>query len=182
VKDLHIKKPGGWFWTPLSRDELDQRIGAGLIKRDWKIWRDGESDIITVAEFLDRTEQRSTDSQGIDQGVDANPRSIGGGSGRVTFVLLSTYIICSFLWRALSTAHEYPMRFEQVFTIMWDLLGVIVLIALKIHMLKKTPPNQPEWITGEILFWIALFAAVGRLLIRLNSDASWWTGHLFYEI
>jgi hypothetical protein len=42
MKDLHIKKTGGWFWTPLSRDELDQRLGAGLIQRDWKLWREGE--------------------------------------------------------------------------------------------------------------------------------------------
>lgn len=62
----------------------------------------------------------------------------------MTFVLLCTYIICSFLLHALSTAHEYPGRFEQVFTIMWDLLGVIVLIALKIHMLKRRRPANPN--------------------------------------
>jgi hypothetical protein len=32
------------------------------------------------------------------------------------------------------------------------------------------------------LFWIALVAGVGRFLIRLNSDASWWTGHLVYTL
>ena len=30
------------------------------------------------------------------------------------------------------------------------------------------------------LFWLALVAGVGLFAIRLNSNASWWTGHLVY--
>jgi hypothetical protein len=32
------------------------------------------------------------------------------------------------------------------------------------------------------LFWVALIAGVAMFVIRLNSDASWWTGHLVYTI
>jgi hypothetical protein len=178
VKDFHVKKPGGWFWTALSRDELEKRIRAGLIQRDWKLWRDGESDINTVDEFLKRTEQPSTGSQSFEQDIEAKPEG-RGSHARVVFQILSIYMICSFLWRAFATAHEYPMRFEQVFTISMDLVGVFALIGLRIQIFKS---DGSEWLTGNILFWIALFAGVGRLLTRLNGDASWWTGHLFYNI
>jgi hypothetical protein len=78
VKDLHVKNPGGWFWTPLTKEELDKRLAAGLIQPDWKIWRDGESDVITVGEFLRRTERRPTGSQSFEPGVGANLEGIGG--------------------------------------------------------------------------------------------------------
>jgi hypothetical protein len=35
---------------------------------------------------------------------------------------------------------------------------------------------------GEVLFWIALMAGLGLFAIRLNGNASWWTGHLRYDI
>ena len=178
MKDLHVKKPGGWFWTPVSKDELDERIRAGLIQRDWKLWRDGESDVTTVDEFLNRMEQPSIGSQSIEQNIEAKPED-RGSHARMMFLILSIYMICSFLWRAFATAHEYPMRFEQVFTISMDLVAVFALIGLRIQISKS---GESEWLTGEILFWIALLAGVGRLLIRLNGDASWWTGHLFYNI
>jgi hypothetical protein len=181
VKDLHVKKPGGWFWTPLSEVELDQRLGAGVIQREWRLWRDGESDVITVGEFLDRNEKGWIGPQGLDPSIETKPVATGNRE-RVMLQLLSIYIICSFLYRVLVTAHEYPMRPSQVLTIALDLVGVIALIGLKVQIFKDMPSGQPEWMTGRVLFWIALFAGVGRLLIRLNGDASWWTGHLFYEI
>ena len=151
---------------------------AGLIQRDWRLWRDGENDIITVGEFLKRTEQGSIGSQGFEQNVEPKPGGFGSHT-RVLFQVLSCYMICSFLWRAFATAHEYPMRFEQVLTISMDLVGLFALIGLRIQIFK---PGEPEWMTGNALFWIALFAGLGRLLIRLNGDASWWTGHLYYHI
>jgi hypothetical protein len=32
------------------------------------------------------------------------------------------------------------------------------------------------------LFWVALICGIGLFAIRLNSDASWWTGHLRYYL
>ncbi len=79
------------------------------------------------------------------------------------------YLIAEFLWRVFVPAHEYPMRPEQVLSITFDLLVVIVLIGLKAHVVR--------W-----LFWIALIAGLALFAIRLSSDASWWTGHLVYTL
>jgi hypothetical protein len=50
-----------------------------------------------------------------------------------------------------------------------DILVVVGLIAIKAQLPKP-------------LFWVALVAGVGMLAIRLNGDASWWTGHLVYTL
>lgn len=34
----------------------------------------------------------------------------------------------------------------------------------------------------KVLFWVALAAGNGLFAIRLNGDASWWTGHLMYRM
>ena len=34
----------------------------------------------------------------------------------------------------------------------------------------------------KALFWIAVIAGIGLFAIRLNSTASWWTGHLMYSV
>ncbi len=79
------------------------------------------------------------------------------------------YLIAKFLWRVFVPAHEYPMRLEQVLSITFDLLALIVLIGLKAHVVN--------W-----AFWIALIAGLALFAIRLSSDASWWTGHLVYSL
>jgi hypothetical protein len=79
------------------------------------------------------------------------------------------YLIGSFLWRLLVPAHEYPGRSAQILDIGLDILVVVGLIAMR----TKVP---------KALFWVALAAGVGLFAIRLNSDASWWTGHLIYTL
>jgi hypothetical protein len=32
------------------------------------------------------------------------------------------------------------------------------------------------------MYWAGLLAGIGLLLIRLHSDASWWTGHLMFSL
>ena len=86
----------------------------------------------------------------------------------LTFVVCC-YLIATFLWRAIVPAHEYPMRPEQVLSITLDLLAVIGLIGMRAHVVK--------W-----LFWVALLAGLSLFAIRLNGDASWWTGHLVYTL
>ncbi len=75
----------------------------------------------------------------------------------------------SFLWRTLTTAHEYPSRAVQMLEMGVDALCLVGLIGLK----KLGPPA---------LFWVALIAGLGLFAIRLNGDASWWTGHLSYSL
>ena len=87
------------------------------------------------------------------------------------FILVAIYLIGSFVWRVLVPAHEYPMRTEQVLTMLLDLGLLVGLFGLK----SRAPSMQ-------MLFWIGLMAGVGLFAIRLNSDASWWTGHLIYKL
>ena len=84
----------------------------------------------------------------------------------VRYVLLA-YLIGSFLWRLLTPAHEYPGRFSTYLEMAVDALAIAALIGLRASIPK-------------VLLWIALAAGVGLFVIRLNSDASWWTGHLVY--
>ena len=83
--------------------------------------------------------------------------------------VLVVYLIGSFLWRALTPAHEYPGRFATYLDIAVDILVIVGLVAIRARV--PTP-----------LFWIAVIAGVGLFAIRLNGDASWWTGHLVYYL
>jgi hypothetical protein len=95
------------------------------------------------------------------------------------FQLLSIFMIGNFLWRAFKPGYEWPMRFEQIITIAFDLLCLGSLIGLKIQISRAMPSSQSTWTKGNVLFWIALVAGLGVLAIRLHGDASWWTGHFF---
>ena len=73
-----------------------------------------------------------------------------------------------FLWNLLTPAHEYPMRTEQLMTMMFDAMMLAGLIGLRRAMSKP-------------LFWIALVAGIGLFALRLSADG-WWTGHLVYSL
>jgi hypothetical protein len=90
-------------------------------------------------------------------------------SGPIVRYGLVGYLIGSFLWRALTPAHEYPGRSATYLEIALDVLVIAGLIAIRAQVPKP-------------LFWVALIAGVGMLVIRLNGDASWWTGHLVYTL
>lgn len=89
----------------------------------------------------------------------------------LTLMLVAALLIGSFLWRTLMQASEYPMRLEQVLTMIFDFGLMAGLIGLKSRAPKL-----------KVLFWIALGAGIGLFAIRLNGDASWWTGHLMYRM
>ena len=114
------------------------------------------------------------------QSASANPPA-GPTRKRTVFQLLSIFMIGNFLWRAFKPGYEWPMRFEQVITIAFDLLCLGSLIGLKIQISRPMRSSQSTWTKGNVLFWIALVAGLGVLAIRLHGDASWWTGHFFEE-
>ena len=87
------------------------------------------------------------------------------------FLIVAAYLTCTFLWRALTKAHESPLRTEQLLTIGLDALAIIGMVALKSHLSK-----------GKFIFWIALTAGLGLFAIRLSSDEGWWSGHLFMTL
>lgn len=98
---------------------------------------------------------------------------------RGMFCALSIYLVASFIWRAVTTAHEFPSTNLRNLTIGLDLLCLIGLIFGGIQIFRD---HKSDWFGGKVLFWIALFAGLGLFLIRLNGTASWWTGHLNYEL
>jgi hypothetical protein len=85
------------------------------------------------------------------------------------FIGTSGILIASFLFRTLTVAHEYPMRTEQVMTMLIDAGLMAGLFGVR--------KSGPAW-----LFWIGMIAGVGLFAIRLHGDASWWTGHLMYSL
>ena len=90
-------------------------------------------------------------------------------SSPIVRYVLVVYLIGSFLWRVLTPAHEYPGRLSTYLDVAVDALVIAGLIMIR----AKVP---------KVLFWVALIAGVGMFAIRLNSDASWWTGHLVYTL
>ena len=89
----------------------------------------------------------------------------------LTFMLVAALLIGNFLWRLLVPASEYPVRAVQVLTMVFDLAVILGLIRMRSRAPKL-----------NVLFWIALAAGIGLFAIRLNGDASWWTGHLMYRL
>lgn len=89
----------------------------------------------------------------------------------LTLMLVAALLIGNFFWRLLVPASEYPARAVQVLTMVFDLGLLAGLIGMKARAPKL-----------KILFWIALAAGIGLFAIRLNGDASWWTGHLLYRM
>ena len=88
---------------------------------------------------------------------------------RIIGYVLSLTLIATFLYRTLTAAHEYPPRSAQILEISLDVLCVVGMFAIR----SKIPP---------LLFWAGLICGLGVLAIRLNGDASWWTGHLTYSL
>ena len=89
----------------------------------------------------------------------------------LTLMLLAALLIGNFPWRALMPAAEYPMRSIQILTMGFDLALIAGLVGMR--------PRAPRL---KVLFWVALAAGIGLFAIRLNGDASWWTGHLMYRM
>jgi hypothetical protein len=83
--------------------------------------------------------------------------------------VVACILIASFLYRVFTAAHELPMRSEQVMTMIIDFCLIVGLCGMRSRM-------------PAALFWCALAAGIGLFLIRLNSDDSWWTGHIMYSI
>jgi hypothetical protein len=93
---------------------------------------------------------------------------LGGATGRrAVSLILAWYLIASFLWRALTPAHEYPLLAAQVAEIVFDLIALAGLIGMEARI------SRP-------LFWVALIAGLGLFAIRSFGGANWWTGHIVY--
>ena len=96
------------------------------------------------------------------------PVQTSGATGGIMPILLPCVLIGHFLWNVLTPAHEFPMRTEQVMTMLFDLGMFIGLFGF-----RRAMPAP--------LFWIALVAGIGLFALRLSDDG-WWTGHLTYSL
>lgn len=84
-------------------------------------------------------------------------------------LLVAAVTIGVFAGRLTLSAHEYPMRPEQMMMLLFDAGLVFSTIVMRNRM--------PAW-----LFWVALVCGLGLFGIRFTSDAAWWTGHLRYSL
>jgi len=178
----HYKKPGDWLWTPYTTESLAADAESGRVGTDWRFRPEGGSTDYTLVEALQSENPQPRPAP--------NPAAVGGGPEgtnqpkpkRGGFQVLSIYVIFTFLWRALTTAHEFPSRNLQVFAIALDLLCLIGLIAGGIQLYGNKSPGQPDRLGEKALLFVSVLAGLGLFAIRLHGDASWWTGHLMYEI
>ena len=90
-------------------------------------------------------------------------------ASRTMPAMVACTLIGLFALRVLTPAHEYPMRTEQVMTMIFDIFMLVGLIPLRDRV-------------APALFWTAIVAGAGSLVLRLTSDAAWWTGHLAYVL
>jgi hypothetical protein len=85
--------------------------------------------------------------------------------------LITLATIGTFGYRVLVPAYEMPLRMAQVSSMLFDAFMVAGLVALGLSGRSRSP-----------LFWMALAAGIGLMLIRFTSNEAWWTGHLFYRL
>jgi len=93
---------------------------------------------------------------------------------------LAFYLVLIFLWRLLSTANEYDSVGMVWLSIGFDVLCLVGLVAARIQVTQAVD-SQPLPPSGHVMFFLAFVAGIGLLALRLNGDASWWTGHLNYD-
>jgi hypothetical protein len=103
-------------------------------------------------------------------------------SSRTSFFLYSAFIVVLFFWKALMPASEYPMRSEQIVSILIDVALLIGLIGFRFYRRALFQPGNNQSTPNSILFGLAFVAGVGTLLIRFASHDAWWTGHLIYTL
>ena len=184
----HIKPPGGFLWESLTTDSLISEVEHGRLKGDWKIRLEDDSTDYTVDELCLKESRRKGESAPaapkLDSGNNAasNSRAPAPAPRRTMFYLLSILLIVTFLWRVLTAAHEFDSREMVYFSMGLDVLCVVALIASKKQISRAIPPEEEPWVAGNMLFFAALIAGLGLLAIRMNGDASWWTGHIRYEL
>ncbi|HVF72603.1 MAG TPA: hypothetical protein VM940_13425 [Chthoniobacterales bacterium] len=184
----HIKTPGAFLWKPLVTDSLAAEREQGRVKGDWKIRNDNDSTDYTVDELCQLEAERKTAAPSAAAAV---PSPDAGSKvdftdntplprGAKGFFFLAIYLILTFLYRVLVTAHEYDSVAVVYMSIGLDLAMIAGLILGKIAISRQITAHQRRGLV-TIVFVVALLAGVGLLGLRITSDAGWWTGHLRYE-
>jgi hypothetical protein len=182
MKNFQVKKPGGWLWTALSKEEVAQQIGSGVIQPDWRIWRDGESEITTVAEFLKRNEQSSSTSVvATDQSAEAAPQNTGtslkGIGGwlilvtiglvltplRIAIILFTTYvpIFTGETWSLLTTPGSAAYNWVWKPILLFELFGNLIFLIWAVVLLVLLFGHKRIFPMMMIAFYVANLLFVG---------------------
>lgn len=93
------------------------------------------------------------------------------------FRVLAALLILPFVWRLCIPGGEYASR-GVVWLDMAINLGLLVGLYGARKTLAAAAPADERWKVGTRLYWAAMIAGVGMLLIRISGSHGWWTGHL----
>ena len=110
--------------------------------------------------------------------VEPEPAATTSGRDWAVFMILSIYLIGTFVYRAATPAHEYAMTDELFLTMGIDAAAAVGLVGMRLKLAKERVLPVGE----AVLFWVGLTAGLGLFLIRTTSDSAWWTGHLVYYL
>lgn len=189
MKDFHVKKPGDLLWTALDRNELDKQIGGGVIQRDWQIFRDGESDITTVGEFLELAQQVVTTPAGSGPAADTNQQkpltNLQGIGGwliliviglvvtpiRIGITVYNTYvpIFSGETWSLLTTpgAAAYNPMWKPI--LLFEIFGNLIFLFSSVALLFLLFGRKRIFPRLMIAFYIANLLFVGLDLVAASS-------------
>jgi hypothetical protein len=181
-----IKPTGSLTWELLDTESLAGEVEHGRIRGDWRIRRENDSQDYTVSELCRMEHELRTGPPAAN--ADSHPDAMSDSGPQTPrprlklFYFLSVCLIADFLWCTLTAAHEYDSRELVYFSIGLDILMVVGLVGTQMQIFRTLPEERRPWVGGTVLFFLALIAGLGLLAIRMNGDASWWTGHLRYEL
>jgi hypothetical protein len=93
---------------------------------------------------------------------------------RMTYILFASYLIFHLLWRIMLPFGGWEVGLLHYWHVTADFVAAPLLVATRsgadrADVAASRAPVSP------ILFWTSLACGVGALLIRLSSDAAWWT-------
>ena len=180
-----IKRPDSADWESFTTESLASEVESGRLRAHWKIRTEWDSKTYSIEELCDLQSAATAKRQSAQASVNSErggAKDPQGGAPRRLFYFLSFYLIATFLWRTLTAAHEYGSRTSVYLSIGFDVLCVVGLIGLRMKMSRAARMKEPTGTGRNVLFVVALIAGLGLLAIRLDSDRSWWTGHLRFEL
>jgi hypothetical protein len=97
-----------------------------------------------------------------------------------TFYLFSIFIILTFLWRFLVPAHEESDPDTLIYLeTLFEVFTVFGLIFFYLY-LRSSPYLYSTSLLAAV-FWIALAASIGILVMRFSTTGGWYTGHRVYS-
>lgn len=93
------------------------------------------------------------------------------------FRVMAALLIVPFVWRLCVPGGEFASRGVVWLDILINLGLLFGLYGARRTLLRAVPADE-RWKVGTPLYWAAVIAGIGALLIRVSGSHGWWTGHL----